>query len=45
MHEQEIKKLMGDLKNGKVEVNEAIRKLKFLPFENLGFAKIDHHRA
>lgn len=45
MHEQEIKKIMTDLKNGKFEVGEAIKKLKFLPFEDLGFAKIDHHRA
>mgnify|MGYP001557983228 FL=1 len=45
MHEQEIKKIMTDLKNGKVEVDDAIKKLKFLPFEDLGFAKIDHHRA
>ena len=45
MHEQEIKKIMSDLKNGKMEVGEAIKKLKFLPFEDLGFAKIDHHRA
>ncbi|MEK6892555.1 MAG: nickel pincer cofactor biosynthesis protein LarB [Nanoarchaeota archaeon] len=45
MHEQEIKKIMTDLKNGKVEVDDAIKKLKFLPFEDLGFAKIDHHRS
>ena len=45
MHEQEIRKTMGDLKRGKIEVGEAVRKLKFLPFEDLGFAKIDHHRA
>ena len=45
MNEQEIKKIMNDLKNNRIEVDEAIRKLKFMPFEDLGFAKIDHHRA
>ena len=45
MHEREIKKIMMDLKNNKIDVDESIRKLKFLPFEDLGFAKIDHHRA
>jgi len=45
MNEQEIRKIMVDLKSGKVEVGEAIKKLKFLPFEDLGFAKIDHHRT
>ena len=45
MHELEIRKIMSDLKNNKIKVDEAIRKLKFLPFEDLGYAKIDHHRA
>jgi len=45
MHEQQIKKIMNDIKDDKIQVDEAIRKLKFLPFEDLGFAKIDHHRA
>src|SRR3989344_5505385 len=45
MNELEIRKIMADLKGGKIEVDDAIRKLKFLPFEDLGFVKIDHHRA
>ena len=45
MHEQEVRRIMNDLKNRKIGVDESIRKLKFLPFEDLGFAKIDHHRA
>ena len=44
MNETEIKAMMHDLKKGKIEIDEAVRKLKFLPFEDLGFVKIDHHR-
>src|SRR3989344_3164012 len=45
MHEAEIKKLMGRIRNKKISVDEAVKKLKFLPFEDLGFVKRDHHRA
>ena len=45
MHETEIKKIMNDVKNKKIDVAKAIDKLRFLPFEDLGYAKIDHHRA
>ncbi len=31
-------------KNGNISVDEALLKLKIEPFEDLGFAKIDHHR-
>ena len=31
--------------NKKISVDEAIKKMKFMPFEDLGFAKLDHHRA
>ena len=36
---------MEDIKNNRIGVDEAIRKLKFLPFEDLGFVKIDYHRT
>lgn len=45
MYEQKIRKVMSDVSNKKIDVDEAIKKLKFLPFEDLGFAKLDHHRA
>lgn len=45
MYEQKIKKVMGKVANKELKVDEAIKKLKFMPFEDLGFAKIDHHRA
>src|SRR3989338_5973393 len=45
MYEQKIKKIMEDISNKKLNIDEAVKKLKFIPFEDLGFAKIDHHRA
>ena len=45
MYEQKIKEVMHGVKNKKIKIDEAVKKLKFLPFEDLGFAKIDHHRA
>lgn len=41
----EIRQLLEDVKNHRVEVGEAVNRLKFLPFEDLGFAVLDHHRA
>jgi NCAIR mutase (PurE)-related protein len=35
---------LEQVKNGTVNVNEAIEKLRHLPFEDLGFARVDHHR-
>ena len=37
--------LLEDVKNGKVSIDDALLSLKKMPFEDLGFAKIDHHRA
>jgi len=35
---------LEQVKAGKVNIDEAIEKLRHLPFEDLGFARIDHHR-
>src|SRR5438477_3832623 len=39
-----LRKLMEDVKNGKISPDEAVARLRHLPFEDLGFANIDHHR-
>ncbi len=39
-----LEKLLQKVRSGKVEVEEAMRQLRTLPFEDLGFAKLDHHR-
>ena len=35
---------MQDVKDGRTNIDEAVAKLRHLPFEDLGFARIDHHR-
>jgi pyridinium-3,5-biscarboxylic acid mononucleotide synthase len=44
MTPEEIKKILVELKEGNTSIDSAMEKLKNLPFEDLGFAKIDHHR-
>jgi len=45
MNELDIRKLLDDFKGGAVSLDHAIERLRGLPFEDLGFAKIDHHRS
>jgi len=37
--------LLKKVKAGKVTIEEALGQLKSLPFEDLGFTRIDHHRS
>jgi NCAIR mutase (PurE)-related protein len=39
-----IKKILKSVQSGKVSVQEALDFLKHLPYEDLTFAKVDHHR-
>ena len=39
-----LRELLNNVKNGSVSVDDALKDLKKLPFEDIGFAKIDHHR-
>lgn len=45
MEEDSLKRLLENVKEGHLGVEEAYNELKTLPFEDLGFAKVDHHRA
>ncbi|MFP3903159.1 MAG: nickel pincer cofactor biosynthesis protein LarB [Armatimonadota bacterium] len=45
MNEKQLRALLDDLKRGELDVEEAVAALRSLPFEDLGFAKIDHHRT
>jgi pyridinium-3,5-biscarboxylic acid mononucleotide synthase len=42
---QEIQQLLEHVQSGKTTVPAALETLRYLPFEDLGFAKVDHHRA
>ena len=45
MNTDSIRKLFNDVRNGKLTPDDAVDRLRHLPFEDLGFAKVDHHRA
>jgi NCAIR mutase (PurE)-related protein len=45
MDQRELLKLLESVKAGAMSPGKAIERLKHLPFEDLGFAKVDHHRA
>ena len=45
MNAESIRKLFAEVRGGKLSPDEAVERLRHLPFEDLGFAKIDHHRA
>jgi len=40
-----LKKILQDLYDKKIQPNDVFEKLSTLPYENLDFAKIDHHRS
>ncbi len=45
MNQIELLKILESVKAGELSPDKAIERLKHLPFEDLGFAKVDHHRA
>ena len=45
VNSQAIKKLFEDVKHRRLSPDEAVQRLKHLPFEDLGFANVDHHRT
>jgi NCAIR mutase (PurE)-related protein len=45
MNAESIRKLFEQVRKGKLSPDEAVARLRHLPFEDLGFAKVDHHRA
>jgi NCAIR mutase (PurE)-related protein len=45
MNQSELLKILESVKSGDLAPVKAIERLKHFPFEDLGFAKVDHHRA
>jgi hypothetical protein len=45
MNEQTLRELLESVRGGRQSIDEAIARLRSMPFEDLGFAKVDHHRA
>ncbi len=45
LNAESIRKLFAQVRTGKLSPDDAVDRLRHLPFEDLGFAKVDHHRA
>src|SRR5256885_6406554 len=45
MTEEQIRKILEQYKSGALSSDAALERLRALPFEDLGFANIDHHRS
>jgi hypothetical protein len=45
MNVRKLEDLLKNVKSGETTLGEAIAQLKSLPFEDLGFTRIDHHRS
>ena len=44
MNKDQVRKLLLEVKTGETEPDEALKKLAGLPFEDLSYARVDHHR-
>ena len=45
MHQSELLKILEEIRSGALSPAKAAERVKHLPFEDIGFAKVDHHRA
>jgi NCAIR mutase (PurE)-related protein len=45
MNAASLKKLFAEVRKGKLNPDQAVERLRHLPFEDIGFAKVDHHRS
>ena len=45
MNRGQIEKLLQDIAAGAITPQEGLERLRFLPYEDIGFARIDHHRS
>src|ERR1700733_7636529 len=45
MDERDVRKFLAEVRSGKIGLEAAVERLRGLPYEDMGFAKIDHHSA
>ena len=45
MDRNRLESLLNEVREGRTSIGDALDRLRDLPFEDLGFAKLDHHRA
>jgi len=44
MDQHQLRSLFEQVRDGAVDIDAALDRVRHLPFEDLGFAKVDHHR-
>jgi NCAIR mutase (PurE)-related protein len=44
MDESALRLMFEEIRNGRMDPDDAVRRLRHLPYADLGFAKVDHHR-
>jgi NCAIR mutase (PurE)-related protein len=45
MDQDQLRSLFEQVRDGAVDIEAAVARMRHMPFEDLGFAKVDHHRA
>jgi pyridinium-3,5-biscarboxylic acid mononucleotide synthase len=45
MTQEHLRALLESVQSGATDIDTALERMRHLPFEDLGFAKVDHHRA
>lgn len=45
MDQDQLRGLLEAVRSGAVDIDSAVDRMRHLPFEDLGYAKLDHHRA
>jgi NCAIR mutase (PurE)-related protein len=45
MNEETLRQLLESVRQGETDIDEAVTRLRRLPFESVGFATVDHHRS
>ena len=45
MNAERLNQLLQDVRDGRLSVHDAVQEMRALPYEDLGFAKLDTHRA
>ncbi len=45
MNEDQLRALLEQVRSGELAPDQAVTSLRHMPFEDLGYAKVDHHRA
>jgi NCAIR mutase (PurE)-related protein len=45
MNTETLKSLLKEVRSGDTSLDDAMKKIKTLPYEDLGYARVDHHRG